>query len=126
MGDRRRTSYLIRALAGVYLVYLGYTLLRGLFTGAEDYNIIFAVCGVVFIVVGIGLVISCLRYMKSEAAQQTMIEESGDDEEASGEDAGMAESADADGDTAEAGEIQDEGSNVKDQEEENASEEAVN
>lgn len=93
MGNRKRTGYLIRALAGVYLAYLGYTLLKGLFTGAEGYNIIFAVCGVAFIVIGVGLVVSCLRYMKSEAAQQAMIEESEEEADTAGEDVETAEDA---------------------------------
>ena len=52
---------LLWVLAGFYLLYTAYELCKGYLSGAEDSNIGFMLIGVVFAVIGVGLLVVSVR-----------------------------------------------------------------
>lgn len=53
-------------LAGIYLLYTGYSLCKGFITGAEDTGIGFMLAGIAFAVIGVGLLVASIKTMISE------------------------------------------------------------
>ena len=53
-------------LAGIYLLYTGYTLCKGFITGAEGSSIGFMLAGIAFAVIGVGLLFASIKTMLSE------------------------------------------------------------
>ncbi len=89
--DKERTRASLMAIAGGYLVYQGVTLISDVIEGKPENSIIFIICGAVFVVAGIYVLITkikaILKMQQEEAlaAQEALEEE--DSEDASGEEA---------------------------------------
>ena len=58
--------YLLWTLAGIYLLYTGYSLCKGFITGAEGTGMGFMLAGIVFAVIGVGLLFLSIKNMLSE------------------------------------------------------------
>ena len=58
--------FMLWTLAGIYLLYTGYSLCKGFITGAEDTGIGFMLAGIVFAVIGVGLLVASIKTMISE------------------------------------------------------------
>ena len=58
--------FLLWTLAGIYLLYTGYSLCKGFITGAEGTSIGFMLAGIAFAVIGVGLLFLSIKNMLSE------------------------------------------------------------
>ena len=58
--------FMLWTLAGIYLLYTGYTLCKGFITGAEGTGMGFMLAGIVFAVIGVGLLFLSIKNMLSE------------------------------------------------------------
>lgn len=58
--------FMLWTLAGIYLLYTGYSLCKGFITGAEDTGIGFMLAGIAFAVIGVGLLVASIKTMISE------------------------------------------------------------
>ena len=58
--------FLLWTLAGIYLLYTGYSLCKGFITGAEGTGMGFMLAGIVFAVIGVGLLFLSIKNMLSE------------------------------------------------------------
>ncbi len=58
--------FMLWTLAGIYLLYTGYTLCKGFITGAEGSGIGFMLAGIAFAVIGVGLLFASIKTMLSE------------------------------------------------------------
>lgn len=58
--------FMLWTLAGIYLLYTGYSLCKGFITGAEDTGIGFMLAGIAFAVIGVGLLVVSIKTMISE------------------------------------------------------------
>lgn len=58
--------FMLWTLAGIYLLYTGYSLCKGFITGAEDTGIGFMFAGIAFAVIGVGLLVASIKTMISE------------------------------------------------------------
>lgn len=58
--------FMLWTLAGIYLLYTGYSLCKGFITGAEGTGIGFMLAGIVFAVIGVGLLVASIKTMISE------------------------------------------------------------
>lgn len=91
-------NYIFRVIAGAYLGYLGFTLVRDVLRGAEGSQPLFAFAGVAFIIIAATLLLSVARnYMKEKNnPDPTPVDLSGDtDVEEAPDEADEDKSADA-------------------------------
>ena len=58
--------FMLWTLAGIYLLYTGYSLCKGFITGAEGTGIGFMLAGIAFAVIGVGLLVASIKTMISE------------------------------------------------------------
>lgn len=58
--------FLLWTLAGIYLLYTGYSLCKGFITGAEGTGMGFMLAGIAFAVIGVGLLFLSIKNMLSE------------------------------------------------------------
>ena len=58
--------FLLWTLAGIYLLYTGYSICKGFITGAEGTGMGFMLAGIVFAVIGVGLLFLSIKNMLSE------------------------------------------------------------
>ena len=58
--------FMLWTLAGLYLLYTGYSLCKGFITGAEGTSIGFMLAGIVFAIIGVGLLVASVKTMISE------------------------------------------------------------
>ena len=58
--------FMLWTLAGIYLLYTGYSLCKGFITGAEGTGIGFMLAGIEFAVIGVGLLVASIKTMISE------------------------------------------------------------
>ena len=58
--------FMLWTLAGLYLLYTGYSLCKGFITGAEGTSIGFMLAGIVFAIIGVGLLFASIKTMISE------------------------------------------------------------
>ena len=58
--------FLLWTLAGIYLLYTSYSLCKGFITGAEGTGMGFMLAGIVFAVIGVGLLFLSIKNMLSE------------------------------------------------------------
>lgn len=58
--------FMLWTLAGIYLLYTGYSLCKGFITGAEGTGIGFMFAGIAFAVIGVGLLVASIKTMISE------------------------------------------------------------
>ena len=58
--------FMLWTLAGIYLLYTGYSLCKGFITGAEGTGIGFMLAGIVFAIIGVGLLFASIKTMISE------------------------------------------------------------
>ena len=58
--------FMLWTLAGIYLLYTGYSLCKGFITGAEGTGIGFMCAGIAFAVIGVGLLVASIKTMISE------------------------------------------------------------
>jgi hypothetical protein len=68
-------SVIVRVIAGGYLAYLGYTLVKGYVTGAEGTKLMFMIFGIVFILGGLLILLSAAKLHKEEQLIEETIEE---------------------------------------------------
>lgn len=62
MGNNKTFSLVIRLIAGAYIIYLGYQLIKGVVSGESQENqILFIIFAVVFIVLGAFIIIDAVR-----------------------------------------------------------------
>lgn len=70
-GGNEKFSYILRTVAGAYLCYLSYSILRAVMNGeTEGHSVLVSVCAVVFIIIGVILMIAGVRGMKTVSQQQ--------------------------------------------------------
>lgn len=60
------SRFMLWTLAGIYLLYTGYSLCKGFITGAEGTGIGFMLAGIAFAVIGVGLLVASIKTMISE------------------------------------------------------------
>ena len=58
--------FILWTLAGIYLLYTGYSLCKGYITGAEGTSMGFMLAGIAFAVIGVGLLFASIKSMISE------------------------------------------------------------
>ena len=58
--------FLLWTLAGIYLLYTGYSLCKGFITGAEGTDMGFMLAGIAFAVIGVGLLFLSIKNTLSE------------------------------------------------------------
>ena len=58
--------FMLWTLAGIYLLYTGYSLCKGFIIGAEGTGIGFMFAGIAFAVIGVGLLVASIKTMISE------------------------------------------------------------
>ena len=89
-------TYLVMAIAGAYVVYLGYSLCAGVVKGEQGSSTGFLVAGIAFIILGGAFVINGLRgyiRVKKEQKEQAALAESTESaspESADGEEEGLS------------------------------------
>ena len=62
----QKSSNVLWTLAGIYLLYTGYSLCKGFITGAEGTGMGFMLAGIAFAVIGVGLLFLSIKNMLSE------------------------------------------------------------
>ncbi|HCT91429.1 MAG TPA: hypothetical protein DF613_08645 [Lachnospiraceae bacterium] len=65
MQGNNNFRYMIRILAGIYLLYLSWNLVTGLRSG-ETSGIVFIIAIAVFVVAGVFFILDALRHMRQE------------------------------------------------------------
>ena len=58
--------FMLWTLAGIYLLYTGYSLCKGFVTGAEGTSVGFMLAGIVFAIIGVGLLAVSVKTMISQ------------------------------------------------------------
>ena len=70
-NGNEKFSYIMRTVAGAYLCYLSYSILKSVVSGdTGSRSILVTICAVIFIILGVILIIAGLRGMKSLSGQQ--------------------------------------------------------
>ncbi|MCH1982811.1 hypothetical protein MCG98_09565 [Ruminococcus sp. OA3] len=83
-GGNEKFSYILRTVAGAYLCYLSYSILRAVMNGETGgHSVLVSVCAVAFIIIGVILMVWGVRGMKMVSKQQA--EEAAQAEEEQGE-----------------------------------------
>ena len=70
-GGNEKFSYILRTVAGAYLCYLSYSILRAVMNGETGgHSVLVSVCAVAFIIIGVILMVWGVRGMKMVSKQQ--------------------------------------------------------
>lgn len=81
-GGNEKFSYIMRTVAGAYLCYLSYSILKSVVNGETgNRSILITICAVIFIILGVILIIAGLRGMKQLSNQQTDDDETAEAEQ---------------------------------------------
>lgn len=68
----------LRIIAGGYLAYLGFNLLKNVIAGKPENSLIFIICGVLFLVIGLGYLVKAIKQYR--AYEEPVYEEDEDTE----------------------------------------------